>query len=98
TQALSQLSMGYAFTLVRLHTAGLSRVDTLKGAITAFVQALTLSDPQHLLARGYAYVLDNQGHMVTSRRTVIAGAQLHIHVQDGRITATTLHTEPSHEQ
>lgn len=98
TQALSQLSMGYAFTLVRLHTAGLSRVDTLKGAITAFLQALTLSDPQHLLARGYAYVLDHHGRMVTSRRTVIAGAQLHIHVQDGRITATTLHTEPSHEQ
>jgi len=97
TQSLSRVSMGNALALVRLHSGGLSRVDAIKAAIAAFVQALALSDPQHLLARGYAYLLDNQGRMVTSRRAVLAGTQLHIHVQDGRIIASALHTEPSHE-
>ena len=97
TQAISRLSMGYALALVRLHTGGLSRVDATQAAITALVQTLALSDPQHLLARGYAYLLDDQGRMMTSRKTVMPDARLQIQVQDGRIIANVLHTEPSHE-
>ena len=85
--------MGYAFTLVRLHTAGF-RASIPKRRHHRVSRPLTIVQTHNIFfARGYAYVLDHHGRMVTSR-TVIAGEQLHIHVRPAGITATTLHTEP----
>jgi exodeoxyribonuclease VII large subunit len=63
-----------AFT-ARLHVEQ-SRLATLGGRLGAL-------DPTRVLARGYAFVLDEQQHPVVSARTVSAGQVLALHWHDG---------------
>ena len=53
--------------------------------------------PLETLKRGYAVLQDAEGHVLTSVAGVEAGASVSVRVADGRVHATTTHTEPDPE-
>jgi len=97
-QRLARVAMEHTVALVRLYSGSRSTADAIQAHIRVFANTLALSDPRHVLALGYAYLVDAQGHTVTSCHTVNPGARLQIHLQDGIILATHDRTEGTHEQ
>lgn len=53
--------------------------------------------PLATLQRGYAVLQDADGHVVTTVAGVATGQEVSVRVADGRIHATTTHTEPLEE-
>lgn len=64
------------------------RLDSLQ----ARLQAL---DPQHVLARGYAWLDDGQGGAVTSVHSLLAGAEVRAVLADGSVDLRVLGVLPS---
>ena len=52
--------------------------------LDAFGQRLDALDPQHVLARGYAWLTDDQGRVLHSVRQLAVGQELHATLADGR--------------
>ena len=63
------------------------RVQALAGRLGAL-------DPRRVLARGYAWVIDEQGRAVASARSVVAGQALVAVWSDGRVRATVSEVSP----
>lgn len=62
--------------------------------LEAFEQRLDALDPQHVLARGFAWLTDTQGHVLQSVRQLSAGQSLQATLVDGRAALTVSEVEP----
>lgn len=62
--------------------------------LDAFGQRLQALDPQHVLARGYAWLTDAQGHVLQSVRQLSPGQDLQATLADGRAGLTVAKIEP----
>jgi exodeoxyribonuclease VII large subunit len=58
-------------------------------------QRLRALDPERVLARGYAWVADAQGHPLVSVRQVTTGQVLRTRLADGHIEAVVAHITPT---
>jgi exodeoxyribonuclease VII large subunit len=70
----------------------LRRQMTRLDALQARLQAL---DPQHVLARGYAWLDDGAGGAVTSVHSLLAGAEIRAVLADGSVDLRVLGVTPS---
>jgi len=70
----------------------LRRQETRLDALQARLQAL---DPQHVLARGYAWLDDGAGGAVTSVHSLLPGAEVRAVLADGSLDLRVLGVEPS---
>lgn len=79
----------------RMKNALANTLYTQRSRLQSAGQALQLLNPQHVLDRGYALVLDENGAAVTDAGTVPIDAALRIRVQRGEIDArvTATHVE-----
>lgn len=59
--------------------------------------ALELLSPQHQLGKGYALLVDEAGHSISSRRQVQTGQKIRAVLQDGALTATVDAVEEQEE-
>ncbi|AOB31829.1 exodeoxyribonuclease VII large subunit [Bordetella sp. H567] len=74
---------------VRLLEHRRARLDSLSTQLRAF-------DPQHVLARGYALVRDDRGHVVRDAGQLAAGQVLDVLFSQGGADVTVLATHPPH--
>ncbi len=70
------------------HEARARRLD-------AFGQRLDALDPQHVLARGYAWLTDADGRVLQSVQQLSAGQALQATLADGRAGLSVVHVEPA---
>jgi exodeoxyribonuclease VII large subunit len=63
--------------------------------LDAFGQRLDALDPQHVLARGYAWLTDEQGHLLHSIRQLRIGQPLQATLADGRAALTVAKVDPA---
>ncbi|WP_457427017.1 exodeoxyribonuclease VII large subunit, partial [Roseateles sp. P5_E7] len=61
-------------------------------ALQARLQAL---DPQHVLARGYAWLDDGQGGAITSVHALLPGHEVRAVLADGSVDLRVLGVQPS---
>jgi len=73
-----------------------TRVDLEARArrLDAFGQRLDGLDPQHVLARGYAWLTDGEGRVLQSTRQLRVGQALQATLADGRAALTVAGVEP----
>ncbi|KQV61227.1 exodeoxyribonuclease VII [Pelomonas sp. Root1217] len=76
----------------RAHREILARQHTRLNALQARLQAL---DPQHVLARGYAWLDDGAGGAVTSVHALLPGAEVRAVLADGSLDLRVLGVQPS---
>lgn len=62
--------------------------------LDAYGQRLQALDPQHVLARGYAWLTDAQGHVLQSVRQLSPGQALQATLADGRAALTVAKIDP----
>ncbi len=75
----------------RLDNAFSQTLDSRRARLETAAQALLLLNPDHVLDRGYAVVLDDAGIPITNAANVTVGALLRIRVQHGEIDAVATH-------
>jgi exodeoxyribonuclease VII large subunit len=74
----------------RAGTAILHRLQLQKAALNSLEQRLAALNPQAVLERGYALVLDRAGQMVHTVEDVHPGDELRVHVSDGKFDVSVL--------
>lgn len=70
------------------------KLEQTKGHLALCAQRLNGLSPLRQLERGYAYVTDEQGHVVTGIRQVSVGKKLTVAVTDGEIEADVTDIRP----
>jgi exodeoxyribonuclease VII large subunit len=66
-----------------LRAAAALRVGTERGRLEHLAVRLDAADPRRVLARGYAWLADSDGHAVTSARALRSGQRLSARWADG---------------
>ncbi len=98
TSHLQRLKHEVALRRQRLTDHTHTRLHLARAQLTGAHAQLRALDPHAVLQRGYAMVRNTRtGHFVHSIHDVIPGDQLHIHVSDGTIHATTQRQEADHD-
>ena len=70
----------------RVQSGMAGRLKEWRGELQQLELRLAYLDPRHPLERGYVYMTNMDGQMVTKVREVQCGDQLRVILQDGRIT------------
>lgn len=90
------LAQGERLQRRRLHLDGAAHTQRLAQVqrLAVLEARLAALDPQQVLARGYAWLADEQGRALVSVQQVAPGAGLQATLQDGRLQARVTAVEP----
>lgn len=62
-------------------------VSLSKAEVTLLIEKLLLQDPARILSRGFAYVQNSSGQVITNTNDLHVGQTVSIHMKDGKINA-----------
>lgn len=78
----------------RLQWTSQQQLNKYQQHINHLEARLTSLNPEQILSRGYAWIQDNQGHVISSSKQLYAGQVIQAQFADGRAQATINHSEP----
>lgn len=78
----------------RLQWAYQQQLNKHQQHINRLEAQLTSLNPEQILSRGYAWIQDNQGHVISSSKQLYAGQIIQAKFADGNAQATINHSEP----